>query len=259
MIRTALSVLALLMALRCPTLEADEATPPSSQAWPAPTCAKPDPGPLRDRPGNDAAAVTAYNAKVRHFNRMSADFNACTKAYIDGVNHEIDRLRSTGQDRLTAIAGHANARIRIIALEVNAAIAAVAGNSAPAIEEPDAEFPPTTCERPAKAARYGKLNRVSAKAADRYDDQQRGFDACIVAYIDKGKAELDHIRQAADSEQKETADETNRRITLLNRLAALAAEGATETARQVAAQTGVVSTDSSPDVTAIDRSAAIPP
>jgi hypothetical protein len=258
MMRPALSALALLVALRLPALAADEAQP-LSHAWPAPTCEKPDPGPLRDRPGNDAAAITAYNAKVRHFNRMSADFNACTKAYIDAVNHEIGRLRSASQDRLTATADRANARIRVVAREVDAAIAAAAGNSAPAIEEPDAQFPPTTCKRPGRPARDGKLNRVSAKAAGQYDDQQKAFDTCIVAYIDKGKAALDDIRQTADSDQKQIVDETNRRITLLNRLAALAAEGATEAARQVAAQTGVVSTGGDNGVTAVDRDTILPP
>jgi len=250
-----------------PTLaQQSEAATPSLAAWPAPTCEKPDPRPLEMKPGNDSGDIAAYNTKVHRFNRMSAEFNACTKTYIDTIHQQIESLRTGTKAKLSAIVDHGNGRIRTIARQVNMAVEA--GNQAaagqkvtmPAIADPDAEFPPAACKPPDEAMlkRTTKLNRVSAKAANAYDAQYDAFNACIADYIDRGQAELRKIQTDTAARQQAMVDRTNKQIDLLNQLSAQAADGATETARQTAARLGMVSTQDL-DVEAVDRSATLPP
>jgi hypothetical protein len=236
--------------------------PAPSQPWPVPTCEKPDPKPLENKPGNDSSAIAAYNAQVRRFNRMSAEFNACTRSYIDTIHAEIARLRDDAKSRLQAAVDLGNARVMTVTAQINSAIAATSSETAAAVTgEPDPDFPPSTCKRPDKALlkRTSKLNRVSAKAANAYDAQRKAFEDCTVKYIDDGKAEIQRLQTKTAAYQKHLVARTDARIELLNKLAALAADGATEAARQVAAQLGVVSTEGSDSVTAVDRSETLPP
>jgi hypothetical protein len=256
-----ITVLALLVALSAPGSAAG-GEPQAGQPWPAPTCEKPDPKPLQDRPGNDSGAIAAYNAKVHRFNRMSADFTACTKAYIDNIHAEIARLRDRTKARLQSAVDLANARVKTVAAQVNAAIAATSGDAPATVAgEPDPDFPPSTCKKPDKSLlkRTSRLHRVSAGAANAYDAQEKTFEDCTAQYIDRGKAEIQRLQENNAAFQKQTVARTDQRIDLLNQLAALAAEGATDAARQAAARLGVVSTDGDDGVTAVDRSAVLPP
>lgn len=236
---------------------------PPAHTWPAPTCEKPDPGPLKNRPGNDSGAIAAYNAQVHHFNRMAAAFNTCTKAYIDTVHQEIARLRADTKAAMQQGVDRANGRVRTVAAQVNAAIAVASGDPAPPppTSEPDPDFPPSSCKQPDKALlkRASRLNRVSASAANAYDAQQKTFEACTADYIGKGQAEITRLQQQAEAAQQQTAARANQRIELLNRLAELAAEGANDAARDVAAQLGMVSSQGDASVTAVDRGATLPP
>lgn len=192
----------------------------------APTCEKPDAKALEDRPGNDSSAVMAYNAKVHRYNRMSAAFSTCTKAYIDTVNHEIDRLRAATQERLKQTVDRSNARIRTIEAQINAAIAAASGAAPPVtaasvIANPDPDFPPPSCVKPDDAAPQA---------------QRRAYEACTRAYITKGSEQIEHIKTGADQDQQRIAADTNRRIELLNTLAQQGADGDNDAARATIAQ-----------------------
>lgn len=190
--------------------------------WPPPDCEKPDAKILAMRPGNDADGIMAYNARVHRFNRMSEAFNACSRAYAENVNREIDRVRTAAQERVKQIVEQANARIRVIEAEINAAVTVGNGGTAPAIPDPDPDFPLATCERP-------------ADAAPDYAARRRAFEACTRDYIDRGKAAMQQAKDDADKNQQQTTANANRRIQLLNTLARQAAEGANEEARQTAA------------------------
>ncbi|MCP5411760.1 MAG: hypothetical protein H6924_06450 [Alphaproteobacteria bacterium] len=263
---SSLAILVFALAVTPALAQQTDAAPPSLAAWPAPTCEKPDSKPLEMKPGNDSGDIAAYNTKVHRFNRMSAEFNACTKAYIDTIHQQIETLRTGTKAKLKAIVDHGNGRIRTVARQVNMAVEAgnqaAAGQkvSVPAIADPDPEFPPAACKPPDEALlkRTSKLNRVSAKAANAYDAQYDAFNACIADYIDKGQAELRKIQADTAARQQAMVDRTNKQIDLLNQLSAQAADGATETARQTAAKLGMVSTED-PATQAVDRDATLPP
>ena len=229
----------------------------------APNCVKPDSRSLEMRPGNDSAEVAAYNARVHRFNRLSEAFNTCTKAYIDTIHQEIARLRADTKAAMQQGVDRANGRVRTVAAQVNAAIAVASGDPAPPppTSEPDPDFPPSACKQPDKALLKptSRLNRVSASAANAYDAQQKTFETCTADYIGKGQAEITRLQQQAEAAQQQTAARANQRIELLNRLAELAAEGANDAARDVAAQLGMVSSQGDASVTAVDRGATLPP
>lgn len=209
---------------------------------PPPDCVKPDPKPLEMRPGNDSSGIAAYNAKVHRFNRLSVAFTACTKAYDDKVAQEITRLRAATKARLQQAVDLTNGRVRTVAAQVNGAIAVASGDPAPppVTSPPDPDFPPSTCRAPDKALlkRTARLKRVSVSAADAYDAQQKTFEDCTAAYIDAGKAEIQRLQQQAETAQQQTVARANRRIELLNRLMAQAADGANDLARATIAELG---------------------
>jgi hypothetical protein len=195
---------------------------PAQASWPPPTCEKPDDKVLRMRPGNDADAVMAYNARVHRYNRMSAAFTDCSKAYVEGVNREIDQVRARAQQHTREIVDRANARIHAIEAQVNAAVAVGNGGTAPAIANPDPDFPLAACERP-------------VQTAPDYAARRRAFETRTRDYIDRGKAAMQQAKDDADKSQQQVTADANRRIQLLNTLAQQAADGANDEARKTAA------------------------
>jgi hypothetical protein len=188
-----------------------------------PACEKPDDRVLRNRPGNDADSVMAYNAKVHRFNRLSAAFTDCVKAYIVAVNLQIDQVRTAAQARTRQIVERANARIHAIEAQVNAAVAVGNGGTAPAIPNPDPDFPLAACDRP-------------ADSAPDYATRRRAFEACTRDYIERGKQAMQQAKDKADHDQQQVTADANQRIQLLNTLAQQTGDGDQDNARKTFGQ-----------------------
>lgn len=205
-----------------PAIAQTAAPTPASSTIAPPTCEKPDPKPLENRPGNDSGAIMAYNAKVHRYNRLSKAFNTCSRAYVESVNRAIAQVQGTAQQQTRQIVDNANRRIRAIEAQVDAAVTVGNGGTAPALANPDPDFPPATCIRP-------------AQTASDYANRRRAFETCTRDYIARGKTAMDQAKTDADKSQQQVIADANRRVQLLNTLAQQVTDGANQEARATAA------------------------
>jgi hypothetical protein len=86
---------------------------PDGASYPDPGCTKPQTDLIAPETAN-AAAVGNYNAKVRKFNRDSAAYGACMRAYIDTANHDVQRIQDKANADLKEITMRANVSMKAI-------------------------------------------------------------------------------------------------------------------------------------------------
>lgn len=128
--------------------------------------------------------VLAYNFRIRRFNKESAAFNDCIKAYAERADHDIDRILSV----------------------VNAAAAEVQGDAPPGPlpgNMPADFYPASSCVKPNRDMLGGQPPTSDVKAMTAYNlrvaafnDQARGFTDCLKIYQDKAKRDIEQIRAA---------------------------------------------------------------
>ena len=152
-----------------------------------PSCVKPDKSVIGKQPvSTDREEVLAYNSRIRRFNKESAAFNDCIKAYAEKSDRDIERILSV----------------------VNGAVAEVQGNARPpapmaAGNMPADFYPASPCVKPTRDALGAEPPAQDIKAMAAYNlrvksfnDQAKNFTDCLKAYQDKAKRDIEQIRAA---------------------------------------------------------------
>ena len=151
-----------------------------------PSCVKPDKSVFGKQPvSTDREEVLAYNSRIRRFNKESAAFNDCIKAYAEKSDRDIERILSV----------------------VNGAVAEVQGNAPPpsvaAGNMPADFYPASPCAKPNRDTLGAQPPPQDAKAMAAYNlrvasfnDQAKNFTDCLKAYQDRAKRDIEQIHAA---------------------------------------------------------------
>ena len=177
---------------------AARAQPPESQGLPAAgnlpsgfyvasACIKPDKKTLGTPAYNDPQQVSVYNFRIQRYNKASAAFNDCLKAYLDKSQHDIERILTT----------------------VNTAVAEARGTAPPAPPAADGNmpadfYPHSPCARPDQGALGAQPSPTDRKAMTAYNlrvktfnEQAVTFNTCLKTFTDNAQRDIAQIQESA--------------------------------------------------------------
>jgi hypothetical protein len=90
--------------------------------YPDPQCVKPEMKLVVPESGN-IAAVYAYNAKIKTFNKQAVAYDACMHGYIDKANQDVKIIQEKANADLKQISERANASMKAIQDKIGRAVA----------------------------------------------------------------------------------------------------------------------------------------
>jgi hypothetical protein len=155
-----------------------------------PSCPSPDKTVIGKQPAStDRDETLAYNFRIRRFNKDVAAFNDCIKAYAEKADHDIERILSV----------------------INGAVAEAQGNTPPPLpmvsgNMPADFYPVSPCAKPNRELLGVQPPATDVKAMAGYNlrvaafnGQAESFTACLKAYQDKARRDMEQIRVAVRS------------------------------------------------------------
>lgn len=157
--------------------------------YPRPDCAAPSTKGLIKPNYNDPLAVSGYNARIKDFNKQTILYNDCMQTYAAKVNNDLQGILSV----------------------VNGAVAEAMGNPPPASPTvagnmPLGFYPKSSCAKPdrsALGATPSPKDRAAMTAYNQqvklFNDQVTAFNACLKAYQDKAKHDIDEIQAESNA------------------------------------------------------------
>ena len=155
--------------------------------YPQPACVAPSSKGLIKPTFGDPGAVANYNARVKDINKQTNLYNGCMQAYAANVNNDLQGILSA----------------------VNGAVAEATGNPPPvapatAGNMPLGFYPKSSCVKPDRGA-LGAIPSPQDRPAmtaynqqvKEFNDQVTAFNACLKAYQDRAKHDIDQIQTAS--------------------------------------------------------------